>query len=303
MIADSFRRATERFPLLRRMVKSPGGQHLVQTARGARVVREPLRFAIRQLIIPGTGEYRLRGSGERIFLRHERALTAARAAAAPAADVHILNEIFGGTGGQYAYDPPPPLADAFAAGHPRKVMDLGGNIGLFGADALGRWPGTTIHSYEPDPANLRLLTRVVAVNGLGSRWAVTGAAVASHTGEMTFVADRFAESHLATDTDEPTGAATVTVPTVDLFEEDHDVDLMKMDIEGGEWSILTDARLPTLKADVIVLEWHAAGCPEPDPREAAARLLRAAGYGRIEEVEVGTYNGVMWAWREAAIDA
>ena len=91
---------------------------------------------------------------------------------------------------------------------------------------------------------------------------------------------------------------SITVGVVDLFEQDHDVALMKMDIEGGEWSILTDPRLSELKADAIVLEWHAAGCPEPDAREAAIRLLRAARYTGQSETEDFGHRGVIWAWRE-----
>jgi len=303
VIADALRKAINRSELLHRAVKSRSGQHLVQTARGASVVREKVRFTIGQLGPPRVAGYRLRNSGLRVFVRHENLLSSSRPAST--GDVHILNEIFGGTGGQYAYEPPPALAAAFAAEPPRKVMDLGGNIGLFGADILGRWPAAAIQSYEPDPANLRLLTRVVEANRLEQRWSVSAAAAANDAGEMTFVTGLLAESHLATAAD-PRGPQTpasddvntITVGTVDLFEQDHDVDLLKMDIEGGEWSILTDPRLPSLKADVLVLEWHVLGCPEPDARAAVARLLRAAGYTEQEEVEVGTYNGVLWAWRE-----
>jgi FkbM family methyltransferase len=302
VIAETLRKAIDRSELLRRAVKSDPGQRLVQTTRGAGVVREKVRFAARQLGPSRAAGYRLRGSGLRVFVRHENLFSSRPASTG---DIQILNEIFGGTGGQYAYDPPPALAAAFAAEPPRKVMDLGGNIGLFGADVLGRWPSAAIQSYEPDPANLRLLTRVVEANGLEHRWSVSAVAAANDTGEMTFVTGLLAESHLATAAD-PSGPQTpasddvntITVGTVDLFEQDHDVDLLKMDIEGGEWSILTDPRLPGLKADVLVLEWHVLGCPEPDARAAAARLLRAAGYTHQEEVEVATYNGVLWAWRE-----
>lgn len=303
VIADALRQAIDRSELLRRTVKSRPGQHLVQTARGAGVVREKLRFAVGQLGPSRVAGYRLRSSGLRVFVRHENLLSSSRPAAT--GDVHILNEIFGGTGGQCAYEPPPALAAAFVAEPPRKVMDLGANIGLFGADILGRWPAAAIQSYEPDPANRRLLARVVKANKLEHRWSVSAVAAANDTGEMTFVTGLLAESHLATAADPrgpqtpPSGdVKTITVDTVDLFELDHDVDLLKMDIEGGEWPILTDPRLPGLKADVLVLEWHVLGCPEPDARAAAARLLRAAGYSGQEEVEVATHNGVLWAWRE-----
>jgi FkbM family methyltransferase len=312
-LTDILRKAIDRFDVLRRMVKSPAGQHLVQSTRGALLVNESLRFAAHQLGPASTAAYTLRSSGVCVVIRHDGVL-AARQAPSATADVAILNEIFGGTGGQYAYEPPPALAEALDTSQPRKVIDLGGNIGLFGAYVMSRWPGASLHSFEPDPANLRILNRVVSENALDGRWIVTGAAVASQPGQMTFIADLFAESHLATDATEnqhsqadasamgESGANgsghAITVRAVDFFDEDHNVDLLKMDIEGGEWPILTDPRFSSLEADVLVLEWHALGCPESDPHKAAARLVQAAGYSHLEDVEVGTYNGVLWAWRD-----
>ncbi|HEY4811524.1 MAG TPA: FkbM family methyltransferase [Solirubrobacteraceae bacterium] len=312
-LTDALRNAINRFDVLRRVVKSPAGQHLVQTTRGALLVKERLRFAAHQLGPASTATYKLRSSGVSVVIRHDGVL-AARQPPSATADVAILNEIFGGTGGQYAYEPPPALASTLDANPPRKVMDLGGNVGLFGAYVLSRWPGASIHSFEPDPANLRVLTRVAAANALDGRWLVSDAAVANQPGQMTFVADLFAESHLAPDAAndghnqngssgiDQTGADghghKITVRTVDFFDEDHTVDLLKMDIEGGEWSILTDPRLSSLKAKVLVLEWHALGCPESDAHAAANRLVQTAGYAHLEDVEVGTYNGVLWAWRD-----
>lgn len=295
------------------MVKSPAGQHLVQSTRGALLVKERLRFAAHQLGRASAATYTLRDSGVRVVIRHEGVLAARRPPSATA-DVAILNEIFGGTGGQYAYEPPPALAGALDAHPPRKVMDLGGNIGLFGGYVLSRWPGASLQSFEPDPANLSVLNRVAAANAHDGRWIVTDAAVSNRPGQMTFIADLFAESHLATDAAEnghdPSGSPAmsdpsadghgreITVRTVDFFDQDHDVDLLKMDIEGGEWPILTDPRASTLQADVLVLEWHARGCPESDAHAAATRLVQTAGYRHIEDVEVATYNGVLWAWRD-----
>jgi FkbM family methyltransferase len=310
-LTDTLRNAIDRFDVLRRMVKSPAGQHLVQTTRGALLVNESLRFAAHQLGPASTAAYKLRGSGVRVVIRHDGVI-AARQPPSATADVAILNEIFGGTGGQHAYEPPPALAGALDANPPRKVIDLGGNIGLFGAYVLSRWPGASLHSFEPDPANLRVLNRVVSENALDGRWIVTDAAVANQSGQMTFIADLFAESHLATDAIENghslgdasgMGESTadghaITVRAVDFFDEDHNVDLLKMDIEGGEWQILTDPRFSSLEADVLVLEWHALGCPESNAHAAATRFVQAAGYNHLEDVEVGTYNGVLWAWRD-----
>jgi FkbM family methyltransferase len=297
VIADGTRKAIDRVAVLGSVVKSRPGQHLVQTTRAARVVREPLRFTALQLRHARAADYRLRESGLRVFLRHRTR------------DVNILNEIFGGTGGHNSYEPPAAIASMIAARPAPKILDLGANIGLFGVYALTCWPGAQIHSFEPDPTNLRMLTRVIAANGLGRRWSVTPAAVANHAGEMTFEAGLFADSHLAPPEERQNGlsangsatavggARTITVSVADLFAQDHDVDLMKMDIEGGEWPILADPRLAGLKADVLVLEWHARGCPEPDAHAATVRFLRAAGYS-VRDVELGADNGLLWAWRK-----
>jgi FkbM family methyltransferase len=257
--------------------------------RGARAVRESVRFVARQFGRPRRARYRLRGSDFVIFVRHSTR------------DVHILNEIFGGTAGRHSYEAPAELQSLFDRRPSPRVLDVGGNIGLFGVDVLGRWPGASIRSFEPDPANSDLLAKVISANHLEERWTLMRAAVANRAAELEFTAGLFADSHVA---DLQTGSSgssangTLMVPSVDLFAEDHDVDLLKMDIEGAEWPILTDPRLPDLQATVLVLEWHARGCSEPEPLACVLRLLREAGYGELYEVESGSENGVLWARRQ-----
>jgi FkbM family methyltransferase len=286
------RKAIDGLPPLRRVVKSRPVQHVVQVMRGAGVVAQPLRFTLFELGGSRTASHRLRASGLTILLRHQTR------------DVNILNEIFGGTSAHLCYEPPAAVAARLDLDPAPRVLDLGANIGLFGVYAMGRWPRARIHSFEPDPANLNLLRRVVEINGLGSRWSVTDAAVANRRGAMSFEAGRYSDSRLvvpAAAESEPAADSapnTIDVQSVDIYAEEHDVSLLKMDIEGGEWSILTDPRLGSLKADAIVLEWHTRGSPESDARAAAARLLQAAGYVNLEDVEYGQGSGVLWAWRE-----
>ena len=45
-----------------------------------------------------------------------------------------------------------------------------------------------------------------------------------------------------------------------------EADLVKIDIEGGEWPILTDPRFAQLPTPALVIEYHPAGCPGPDPQ-------------------------------------
>jgi FkbM family methyltransferase len=277
-----------RVTVLRRVTKSRLGQHLIQTVRGARVVDEPLRFVALQLGTRRTAGYRLRDSGLRIFLRHQTR------------DVHILNEIFGGTAGRNSYEPPGAVVSELDASASPTVLDLGANIGLFGAYVLSRWPRAVIHSFEPDPANVGMLTRTIVANRLQRRWSVADVAVTNQDGEMAFASGLCADSHLVYGSPALKSSQTIMVSTVDFFTQDHGVDLVKMDIEGGEWAILDDSRMAGLGADVLVIEWHARGCPDPDPHAATIRLLRAAGYRWLEEVEWGKDNGLLWARRETS---
>jgi FkbM family methyltransferase len=293
-----FRRWIDNIGPLRAAVKSNSGQYLIQTLRGAGVVRESLRFVALQTSPPRVAEYHLGDSDVKVVLRHRTR------------DVNILNEIFGGTGGRDSYEPPEQVARLLDSKPMPAIFDLGGNIGLFAIYALARWPRSTVQSFEPDPSNLVVLRQAVAVNDFGGRWSVSDVAVSGEKGEMEFVAGLSADSHLSGKTggteqktvDETTkgGGHAITVQTVDFFAAEPSGDLIKMDIEGGEWALLVDPRFAQLKVDILVLEWHSMGCPFPDPREATLRLLREAGYVDFEEVSDSRESGILWAWRENA---
>ena len=78
-------------------------------------------------------------------------------------------------------------------------------------------------------------------------------------------------------------AGAVEVPGLDIFPFLDDVDLLKMDIEGGEWSLLADPRFGAARA--VVLEYHPMMCPGPDPRVLVKELLSARGYEVIVDDE------------------
>lgn len=251
---------------LRAAVKSKPVQHVIQTGRAARLVSPAPVFALGQFT-RRSRRYEL-GDGTRVLLRHRTR------------DVPILVEIFG----RGTYQPP---ARVDLAG-PIRVLDLGGNIGLFGAYALQRWNVRELVSYEPDPANYALLE----VTARAARWKTEHVAVSERAGTMRFLTGQCSESREA-QAGEPGG---IDVPMVDVFQ-DGPCDLLKMDIEGGEWPILADPRLAGF-ARVIVVEWHAVGSPDPtDAFNDARRLLSDAGYvNQADMPREHDGNGVLWAW-------
>jgi FkbM family methyltransferase len=210
-------------------------------------------------------------------------------------DRDILREVF--VDQEYAL--PPEVDEVLNSRKAPSVVDLGANIGLYGLWVLSQWPEARIHSFEPDPDNLAILDRNVSDAGVGSRWTVTRACAARAAGTVQFLGGQQADSRTASDADPMSDLSTV--PAVDVFPHLHDADLLKIDIEGGEWPLLTDARFRDLKVPAIVLEYHAYNSPVPaDSGETARRLLERCGYAVAVTHRAAPGLGTLWAWRTPA---
>jgi hypothetical protein len=86
----------------------------------------------------------------------------------------------------------------------------------------------------------------------------------------------------------------VRTPMCDIFPYTTDVDLIKIDIEGGEWSILSDSRFKKMRARAVMLEYHPWLAPNGDPGEQATRCLTQAGYTiRRHEAAQGGFGVVV----------
>lgn len=271
--ADVARRAIGASPALRSVVKSRQAQQVIATARAARFAQPAAVFGARQLGDQGRCARYTIDADTAVHVRHRTR------------DIEIMVEIFGP---RPIYEPPvevTPLLDG-----PLRVLDLGGNIGLFGAFALKRWEVTELRSYEPDPANLKLLHATAAAH---PQWSVVEAAAGVQAGRLSFFTGRYSETRVAHAGEQ----GGVPVAVHDILAEPA-CDLLKMDIESGEWPILADPRLAGF-ARVIVVEWHALACPVPGQGAAtAARLLADRGYSnQIEMPREHDGFGVIWAWR------
>ena len=243
--------------------------------RAASALRPALGFLVGECR-GGTRRYSV-ASGSVVFVRHKTR------------DVDLVNEIFGGID---EYEPPTALASALRG--PLRILDAGGNIGMFGAFALRRWTVREMTSFEPDPENATVLEATIVANHATQRWHVSRAAVSNRGGATPFVPGRLAESRRALP-----GEPGIEVPTVDLFSDGHRVDLLKLDVEGSEWAILEDPRLASLDARVIVMEWHSLWAPQPDAHGAALHLLTRAGYEiHLDRVHPPLgHTGLVWAGR------
>jgi FkbM family methyltransferase len=251
------------------------------TTRLSRLVRERLRFWLRVATRSRTlGRYHLAGSAVVIHLRHGTV------------DLLALEEIFR----LGHYDAPPQVLDALQASEkPLQVVDLGANIGLFGAFIRRRFPTARIVAFEPHPANAAVLRQSIEANGGNDRWRLVQACAQNADGEVPLGLYDFTTSRI-----EANSAREVVVPALDVFPFLEDVDLLKIDIEGAEWPILTDPRFGAGVARTLALEYHPFGSPEPDTHALALRLLQRAGYEtRVSDYTFPPGQGMFWAWRPA----
>jgi FkbM family methyltransferase len=239
-----------------------------------RLVQERRRFVGGE-IRGGTRSYTLAADPlHRVALRHKTR------------DMSIFYELFRTSA---EYEPPRGAAVALRQLAGPRILDLGGNIGLFAIDTFRRYEAAHVTSYEPDPLNLPLL-RLCADLNPGNVWDIVEACASSSGGAVHLNADNFADSYVSTAGVEV--AAVEVLPVLDNF------DYVKMDIEGSEWPILTDPRWPDAMAtvSVLALEWHARGCPSGDPRALALSAVRAAGF-TVDPGQHGWHHGSVWGWR------
>ncbi len=244
----------------------------------ARQTTDPAGFVARELrarVRPASPAqtYTLR-SGRRLPLRH-------------GTDLEAFYELFD----RGEYTPPHDLRARLAADRVRSVLDIGANAGMFAVWAAQQWPAATITALEPDPDSLAALRHTAEVSGISVH--IVPAAAATADGSMRFTTGWGGGSHAARE-----GEAGIEVPTVDVFPHLAQADVVKMDIEGGEWPILADPRLAELSRITLVMEYHRSGAPSLPALDAASNALTRAGFTVGHARPNAWGHGIVWAWKD-----
>ena len=200
--------------------------HIIHFWPGKNLIRRALRLIFRH-------------RNFRVTLKNPRATIEGRYA--DHADFHAICEVFL----ERAYD----LSSVHP--NPNLIIDAGGHIGTFAVLAALTFPVARLVSFEPDPDNFRLLIRNVARNGL--RAELRNLALANFDGVTLLDGPSSMGRRI--------GAATgrrVPVRRLSQLLELRRAErlLLKLDVEGAEWSILEDCAADLPHSTIIFIETH-----------------------------------------------
>lgn len=164
---------------------------------------------------------------------------------------------------------------------PRTLLDLGANIGLSSLWYWRRYGMTKIVAVEADADNAELVRQNLTANGVPA--IVIQAAVAASDGTVRFA--KHAESNLGSISDDGGGEEIPAVSGATLLNRHWPggamVDLVKLDIEGGEKPLLAGDRGWLGRVQALIAEFHF----DAEGNRAVAEAIASTG---LDYVPAGT---------------
>jgi len=162
------------------------------------------------------------------------------------------------------------------------VLDIGANIGLHTVRWCRALPSLRVFAAEPVPRNQLLLERNIVKNGIGDRVQIVPAAFGAVQGDATIFesADGAYSSARAVNAEPVLAGHEVPCVTVDSFVAERSiarVDLLKIDVEGDEFLVLTGAAA-TIERDAPTLFVEISEAHSGERADERIAALVAKGY-------------------------
>ena len=142
------------------------------------------------------------------------------------------------------------------------IIDVGANIGLFSYYILKKFPHANLHAFEADPNNFQVLNK--NLNSfpyfLRRNIFINNQAISSIQGFLDFYVSSYSGWSSRYDALGNKGLKPIKVPTLRLSDyllknNIQNVDLLKIDIEGGEYDIIyNDSQLWSLDIKNLIIE-------------------------------------------------
>ena len=162
------------------------------------------------------------------------------------------------------------------------VLDIGANIGLHTVRWCRALPSARVFAAEPVPRNQLLLERNIVKNGISDRVQIVPAAFGAEQGSATIFesADGAYSSTSQTNAEPVLARHDVPRVTLDSFVAERSiahVDLVKIDVEGDEFSVLEGGRA-TIERDAPTIFVEISEAHSRERADDRIATLIAAGY-------------------------
>jgi FkbM family methyltransferase len=176
------------------------------------------------------------------------------------------------------------------------VIDIGANVGYFSLSVLSKFPGARVIAFEPMPANFKLLSQYQSENST-LNFTVINEAVSGEAGTLTLhydAKDDFttaASINSSGDQPDTELVRTTTLQNIISTYGISRIDLLKLDCEGSEYSILYQTPASSLQMiRAIAIETHQSDKPNEN-HESLIQFLNQNGFS------TQSLRSKIWGWR------
>jgi FkbM family methyltransferase len=168
------------------------------------------------------------------------------------------------------------------------IVDLGANVGYATMYFAHLFPKSHLYCFEPHPTSFAELVANLRRNHLLDRATLYKAAASNVMGSAFLTDDAVCSTIVSSD-----GDRRFRVTQLDLFEclRDVNVDILKVDIEGGEYAILGDDRFRQLLPSSVMMEWHS-DQEHGDGKLWCVRRLESLGYQVTIRWDGGAFGAI-----------
>lgn len=155
------------------------------------------------------------------------------------------------------------------------IIDCGSNIGLSIIYFKSLYPTARVLGFEPDPVIFSLLKENITEFDLSDVELFQKAVWIENSDRMSFIQDKGLGGRLA---EQSPAQGTVMIETVRLKDLlVCPVDLLKLDIEGAEFDVISDVRQELMVVKSLFVEYHSKS-EKPQQLGQMLEILRNAGF-------------------------
>lgn len=141
-------------------------------------------------------------------------------------------------------------------------VDVGANVGTYTVLASGEAGARSI-SIEPLPATFQHLMDNIYLNRLNDRVAAHNCGIGSDDTKLSFTSGRDTTNQVLSASSKAADVPTIeiAVRTLDSVASSHSVNMLKVDVEGFEWSVIQGAKtvLASKSLSAVVIELNGSG--------------------------------------------